>query len=79
MIIDLSKRVLDELNSKLGKANEEFIAPQQFHRIFESSLQKCGLVTREEFEVQKAILLRTREKVEALEEKLKQLESSSSK
>lgn len=35
-----------------------------------STLNRMDVVTREEFEVQKAVLLKTREKVEALEHKL---------
>lgn len=45
----------------------------------QSSLRRADLVTREEFEVQKAVLLRTREKIEALEQKLENLENADSK
>jgi len=38
-------------------------------------LSKLDLVTREEFEVQEAVLLRTREKLEALEERLQRFEN----
>ena len=41
----------------------------------ESGLRKMNLVTREEFDVQKAVLLRTREKLEALEKIVKEMES----
>ena len=34
-------------------------------------LRKIDVVTREEFDVQKEVLLKTREKLDALEEKLK--------
>lgn len=37
-------------------------------------IRKLDLVTREEFEVQEAVLARTREKLEALEKKLEELE-----
>jgi len=40
----------------------------------ESGLKKMNLVTREEFEIQSAVLLRTREKLEALEKVVKKLE-----
>ena len=40
----------------------------------QSALQKMDLVTREEYEVQTALLARTREKLEALDAKLKLLE-----
>ena len=40
----------------------------------ESGLRKMNLVTREEFDVQNAVLLRTREKLEALEKRISELE-----
>jgi BMFP domain-containing protein YqiC len=39
-----------------------------------AGLRKLDLVTREEFDVQRSVLLRTREKVEALETRVAQLE-----
>ena len=45
-----------------------------FRAVLRSSLSKLDLVTREEFEVQEAVLARTREKLEALEAKLEQHE-----
>ncbi|MCK5903498.1 MAG: accessory factor UbiK family protein [Cocleimonas sp.] len=39
----------------------------------ESGLRKMNLVTREEFDIQTAVLLRTREKLEALEVQVEQL------
>lgn len=40
-----------------------------------SGLEKLDLVTREEFETQQQVLLRTREKLEALEKIVSELES----
>ena len=40
----------------------------------ESGLRKMNLVTREEFEIQTAVLLRTREKIEILEKIVANLE-----
>ena len=40
-------------------------------------LNKLDLVTREEFEVQEAVLARTRQKLEALEAKLEAMEGRS--
>jgi len=40
----------------------------------ESGLRKMNLVTREEFDIQSAVLLRTREKLEALEKLVAKLE-----
>ena len=40
----------------------------------ESGLRTMNLVTREEFEIQNAVLLRTREKLEQLEKQVRKLE-----
>ena len=45
-----------------------------FRSVLRAGLGKLDLVTREEFEVQEAVLARTREKLEALEERLKEFE-----
>ena len=42
--------------------------------LLQSTLSKMNLVTREEFDVQSAVLQRTREKLEQLEELVAQLE-----
>ena len=42
--------------------------------LLQSSLAKMNLVTREEFDVQSAVLQRTREKLEALEKQVEQLQ-----
>lgn len=44
-----------------------------------STFNKLDLVTREEFEVQSQVLLRTREKLEALEQRVTELEQSINK
>lgn len=41
----------------------------------ESGLRTMNLVTREEFEIQNAVLLRTREKLEQLEKQVAELET----
>lgn len=43
--------------------------------VLESGLQKMNLVTREEFDIQTAVLQRTREKLDALEKQMAELES----
>jgi len=45
-----------------------------FKQILQSVVAKMDLVTREEFDVQKKVLARTREKIEALEKALAELE-----
>ncbi len=44
------------------------------HSLLQSSLTKMNLVTREEFDVQSAVLQRTREKLEQLEKQVAQLQ-----
>jgi BMFP domain-containing protein YqiC len=48
---------------------------QNFRAVLQSGLGKLDLVTREEFEVQRAVLLRTREKLEALQHTVAELEA----
>lgn len=47
---------------------------QNFRAVLQSGLSRLDLVTREEFEVQRAVLLRTREKLEHLERVVGELE-----
>ena len=73
-MIDLSQ--LDELARRLStlvppglrEGREEL--QQNFKSVLQAGLGKLDLVTREEFEVQRAVLARTREKLEALERDL---------
>ena len=48
---------------------------QNFKSVLQAGLSKLDLVTREEFEVQRAVLLRTREKLEQLQRAVAELES----
>ena len=45
-------------------------------RTFEAGLSHLELVTREEFEIQRAVLLRTREKLEVMEAQIAELEKA---
>ncbi len=47
-----------------------------FRGVLRSGISKLDLVTREEFEVQEAVLARTREKLERLEAKLEEIEKN---
>lgn len=47
---------------------------KNFHAILQSVLGKLELVTREEFEVQKLVLAKTRTKLEALEKRVAEME-----
>jgi len=48
---------------------------KNFRSVLQSSFAKMDLVTREEFDVQRAVLAKTREKVDALESQIAQLEA----
>ena len=47
---------------------------KNFHAILQGALGKLDLVTREEFEVQKAVLAKTRSKLETLEKRVEEIE-----
>jgi len=49
---------------------------KNFHAILQTALGKLDLVTREEFEVQKAVLAKTRSKLESLEQRVFEMEQS---
>ena len=48
---------------------------ENFKSVLQAGLAKLDLVTREEFEVQRAVLLRTREKLDALQQTVAELEA----
>jgi BMFP domain-containing protein YqiC len=72
-IDDLARRVSALVPPGMKEAGAEFEA--NLKATLQAGLAKLDLVTREEFEVQRAVLLRTREKLEALERALAELEA----
>ena len=76
----MSEKTLQDLVRKLADAVPDGLQSvrsdleKNFRSVLQSGLDKLELVTREEFEVQEAVLQRTREKLEALEERLKEFE-----
>ena len=76
-IDDLARRLSSMVPPGLrGNASQELRdeLQQNFKSVLQTGLAKLDLVTREEFEVQRAVLLRTREKVEELQRAVTQLE-----
>ena len=73
---DASDRAARESGERLfeGLRSVREDLEQNFRSVLQASLSKLDLVTREEFEVQEAVLAKTREKVEKLEELVKELE-----
>jgi len=72
--------VLDEINKKINEllANTPAADVQKNLRaLLQSTFAKLDLVTREEFDVQREVLLRAREKITQLEARLAEIESKS--
>jgi BMFP domain-containing protein YqiC len=78
-VIDL--KAIDELARRLsalvppGLKEAGSDLEQNMKATLQAGLGKLDLVTREEFEVQRAVLLRSRGKIEALEQAVKALEA----
>ena len=70
---DLARRLSSLVPPAMREGREEL--QQNFKSVLQAGLGKLDLVTREEFEVQRAVLLRTREKLEALERLVATLEA----
>lgn len=70
---DLARRLSDMVPPGLRQSREELQAT--FKNALQAGLGKLDLVTREEFDVQRAVLLKTREKLEALEKVVAGLEA----
>jgi hypothetical protein len=74
-------RLLDELTAKLSASLPPALramksdVEQNFKAVLQSGLAKLDLVSRQEFDVQAGVLARTREKLEALEQRLAALET----
>ncbi|MDX1507071.1 MAG: accessory factor UbiK family protein [Woeseiaceae bacterium] len=71
-IESLARKLADSVPQGLRSMRDDLEA--NFRSVLRSGLGKLDLVTHEEFEVQQAVLARTREKLEALEAKVKDLE-----
>ena len=74
-IENLAKKLAESLPEGLRSVREDL--ETNFRSVLRTGIGKLDLVTREEFEVQQAVLARTREKLESLEAKLEGMESNS--
>lgn len=78
-------RSLDELARKLADAVPPGLSAfkddleQNFKAVLQSGLTKLDLVTRQEFDIQSAVLRRSRERLEELERRLAALEKTAKK
>ena len=69
----LAKTLAETLPQGLRSVRDDL--EKNFRSVLQSGLGKLDLVTREEFEMQEAVLARTREKLDALEARLAKMES----
>jgi BMFP domain-containing protein YqiC len=72
-IDDLAHRLSDLVPPGLDEARDDL--QKNFRAALQAGLGRLDLVTREEFDVQRAVLLRTREKLDLLERVLADLEA----
>jgi hypothetical protein len=70
----LARTLVESVPEGLRSVREDL--EKNFKSVLQSGIGKLDLVTREEFAVQEAVLARTRQKLEALEGRLKEIESS---
>ncbi|MDH3860907.1 MAG: accessory factor UbiK family protein [Gammaproteobacteria bacterium] len=68
----IARKLADAVPEGLRSIREDL--EKNFRSVLSSSLSKLDLVTREEFEVQEAVLAKTRDKLEALEARLQELD-----
>ena len=70
----LARTLAESVPEGLRSVREDL--ENNFKSVLQSGLGKLDLVTREEFDVQEAVLARTRQKLESLEGRLQKIESS---
>ena len=73
---EIAKQISDAIPPGVRTMAEE--AEGKVKQVLQAQLSKLDLVTREEFDVLSQVLIRTREKLEALEKRLDELTSGQS-
>ena len=71
-IDDVAQRLAALVPPDARTARDDLVA--NFRDVLRSGLRRLDLVTREEFDAQRGVLLRTRETVESLEARVAELE-----
>ena len=78
----LNQKVLDEISNKIKELIAQSPAKdveKNLRAMLQSLFSKLDLVTREEFDVQQEVLVRTRENLSALEARMNELEDGNKK
>jgi BMFP domain-containing protein YqiC len=73
-IENLARKLAESVPEGLRSMRDDL--ETNFRGVLQSGISKLDLVTREEFEVQEAVLARSREKLERLEAKLAEIEKT---
>lgn len=73
MIEQLARSLLNDLKTVIPSTTAD-LPEKELRVLLESALRKMNLVSREEFDAQQAVLQRTREKIEQLEQQMSELE-----
>ncbi|HIP76791.1 MAG TPA: accessory factor UbiK family protein [Psychromonas hadalis] len=71
---DIAKQVSESMPEGVKSFGEEI--ERKVKQVLQSKLSQLDMVSREEFDVQTQVLLRTREKIASLETKLAEIEKS---
>lgn len=72
-IEDLARKLAESVPDSLRSMRDDL--EEGFRSVLQSGISKLDLVTREEFEVQQAVLAKTRAKLEELEKRLAEYEN----
>lgn len=72
-LMDLAAQLTDALPSHVNTLKQDF--EKNCQAILSKAFAKFDLVTREEFDTQTKVLLRSRKKLDELEKKIQELES----
>jgi hypothetical protein len=73
-IDDIANRLTSAIPPSLNNLKDDL--EKTFQAILQGALGKLDLVTREEFEVQKMVLAKTRSKLEDLENRVSEMEAN---
>jgi ubiquinone biosynthesis accessory factor UbiK len=71
-IDDIASRLTNAMPSGINNLKDDM--EKNFRVVLQTALGKLDLVTREEFEVQKGVLAKTRAKLETLEQQVAEIE-----
>ena len=77
-MVTLNSKTLDDLAARIGKAIDGSPVKdieKNVKTMLQSGLMRLDLVTRQEYETQAQVLLKTREKLERLEARVAELEA----